>query len=54
MNYETVVGAVLVIAAGLFFYATMETAVVGAFLVTVGAWALILPRFLDSDGSAAR
>ena len=54
MHYETEVGAVLLLVAGFFFYVTLETAHVGAVLVAVGAWALILPRFLGWGGPETR
>jgi len=51
VNHETEVGAALLMASGFCFYVTLDADVVGAVLVTIGAWAMVLPRFLRSGTS---
>lgn len=53
VNYETEVGAALLMASGFFFYVTMGESVVGAVLVACGAWAMLLPRFMRSEESTS-
>jgi hypothetical protein len=51
VNQETATGAALLMASGGLFYVVMDAAVVGALLLSIGAWAMIVPRFLQSDES---
>jgi|GEM_PF-3130092 len=53
VNYETEVGAALLMASGFFFYVTLEPDIVGAVLVTIGAWAMVLPRVFRSGTSTS-
>lgn len=53
VNHETQFGAVLLMASGFFFYAVLESFIVGAALVAGGAWALLIPRFLRSEESTS-
>ncbi|SFS11895.1 hypothetical protein SAMN05216559_3968 [Halomicrobium zhouii] len=53
VNYETEVGGALLMASGFFFYVTLEPDIVGAVLVTVGAWAMVLPRVVRSGTSTS-
>ncbi|WP_170092982.1 hypothetical protein [Halomicrobium mukohataei] len=48
------VAASAVMLAGALLFYTMATDIVGALLVAGGAYALILPKFVQSEGSAAR
>ncbi len=54
MKHETGVGAVLMMGAGFYFYAVLEADLVGAVLVVVAAWALVLPRFVGGGESTAQ
>jgi hypothetical protein len=46
--------AVLVIFAGVALFAAAETVLVGALLVAGGAYALVVPQFLEPHGPATR
>jgi hypothetical protein len=46
--------AVMVILAGILLFTAAETALVGALLVGGGAYALILPEFIEPHGPATR
>ncbi|MEF8785109.1 MAG: hypothetical protein V5A45_04190 [Haloarculaceae archaeon] len=46
--------AVMVILTGFLLFNTAETALVGALLVAGGAYALILPQFIEPQGPATR
>jgi len=39
---------------GFLLFNTMETAIVGALFVAGGAYAMILPKFIRSEGPATR
>ena len=54
VNHETEVGAALLMLSGFVFYVTLSESIVGALLVTGGAWAMILPRFIRSGDSTTR
>lgn len=54
MQHETGVGAGLMMGAGFYFYAVLGADLVGAALVVVAAWALILPRFVGGGESTVR
>ena len=46
--------AVMVILTGFLLFNTAETALVGALLIAGGAYALILPQFIEPHGPATR
>jgi len=46
--------AMMVMLAGFLLFNTMETAIVGALLVAGGAYAMILPKFIQPEGPATR
>jgi hypothetical protein len=46
--------AVMVILAGILLFTAAETALVGALLVAGGAYALILPQFIEPHSPATR
>lgn len=46
--------AVMVILTGFLLFNTAETALVGALLIAGGAYALILPQFIEPQGPATR
>jgi hypothetical protein len=46
--------AVMVILTGFLLFNTVETALVGALLIAGGAYALILPQFIEPQGPATR
>ncbi|WP_302082177.1 hypothetical protein [Salinibaculum rarum] len=46
--------ALLAILAGILLFTTAATATVGALLVAGGAYALILPQFIEPGGPATR
>ncbi len=54
MSYKMEAVATLVILAGFLLFNTAETALVGALLVAGGAYALILPQFIEPHGPATR
>lgn len=54
MNTKIQTVAMLVMLAGFLLFNTMETAIVGAGLVAAGAYALILPKFVQPEGPATR
>jgi hypothetical protein len=46
--------AMMVILTGFLLFNTAETAVVGGLLIAGGAYALILPQFIEPHGPATR
>jgi hypothetical protein len=54
MSYKMEVIATVVILTGFLLFNTAETALVGALLVAGGAYALILPQFIEPHGPATR
>jgi len=54
MSYKLETIAVLVILTGFLLFNTAETALVGALLVAGGAYALILPQFIEPTGPATQ
>ena len=46
--------AVMVILTGFLLFNTVETALIGALLIAGGAYALILPQFIEPQGPATR
>jgi|GEM_PF-1728203 len=46
--------AMMVMLAGFLLFNTMETAIVGALLVAGGAYAMVLPKLVQPEGSAGR
>jgi hypothetical protein len=54
MSHKIEAVALVVILAGLGLFAAADTALVGASLVAGGAYALILPTFIEPHGPATR
>ncbi|WP_340098760.1 hypothetical protein [Salinibaculum salinum] len=54
MQHKIEAVAVMVILTGFLLFNTAETALVGALLVAGGAYALILPQFIEPQGPATR
>jgi hypothetical protein len=54
MQHKIEAMAVLVILAGFLLFNTAETPLVGALLIAGGAYALILPEFIEPHGPARR
>ena len=54
MQNKTEAVAMLGILAGFLLFTTTETALAGALLIAGGAYALILPQFIEPHGPATR
>jgi hypothetical protein len=54
MNYKIEAIAVMVILTGFLLFNTADTALVGALLVAGGAYALVLPKFIEPQSPATR
>lgn len=54
MNYKIEAIAVMVILTGFLLFNTADTALIGALLVAGGAYALVLPKFIEPRSPATR